>query len=356
MAVHPHDDSLYVSDPENHRIVRVLDNSGLVSSSAELEKNFEVVVGGGGGSRCLPGQEGSPSCGDGGPALEARLSYPKGMAFSADGRLYFADGTSIRVVGTDGKVATLMGGAKDGLETTFGGRRLQDQGSWQPWSCGGARDLSEAALRWPTQLAVNPLDDTLHFIDDNLVLKVTPDEQVQVVAGRPLHCHHSRRKESSYASYFGLASQTTLVSPQSLSFAPCGDLFVAESDGGRVNRVSKVGADNSLAPFAGRDRPTAAKESKREDGKGPTLALDSVLGSVSAVAVGPDGVVYVADAANREVKAVRSRIPAADEKKKVRNFNLPKKIGLHNLFFLYGKKICLPSYLLVNMSVNLIPL
>ena len=43
-------------------------------------------------------------------------------------------------------------------------------------------------LHWPTALAVNPLDDTLHILDNNMVLKVTDDGKVLVVAGRPLHC------------------------------------------------------------------------------------------------------------------------------------------------------------------------
>ncbi len=259
-------------------------------------------------------------CGDGGPANRAKLSYPKGMAISADGKIYFADGTSIRVVGRDGNIDTLIGGGGNGGDFRPGAARdgASQSSQWQPWSCGGARSLPEAVLRWPTQLAMNPLDDTLHFVDDNLVLKVTADEQVEVVAGRPLHCHRPRSKDKSSATYFNLASQTTLVSPQSISFASSGELFIAESDSGRINRISKVGTDNGLTLFAGKDSKCNCRDPDCDcDGGGDDgdnrLALDTVLGSISSIAVGPDGVLYACDVGNREVRMVRSRIPRPDK-------------------------------------------
>ena len=41
---------------------------------SEVENNWEPFIGN--GQRCLPGE--SDSCGDGGQAKDARLSYPKG--------------------------------------------------------------------------------------------------------------------------------------------------------------------------------------------------------------------------------------------------------------------------------------
>lgn len=76
------------------------------------------------------------------------------------------------------------------------------------------------------ELAISPLDNSLHFIDDNVVLKLTGDGRVSIVAGRPLHCPPVRQGLDDVA----LATSATLVEPQSLTFAPNGDLFVAESD------------------------------------------------------------------------------------------------------------------------------
>ena len=48
-------------------------------------------------------------CGDGGPAVGARLSHPKGLAIAADRTMYIADGPNLRVVDPDGVIHTLMG-------------------------------------------------------------------------------------------------------------------------------------------------------------------------------------------------------------------------------------------------------
>lgn len=36
-------------------------------------------------------------------------------------------------------------------------------------------------LHWPTSLAINPLDDSLHILDNNLVLKLTHDNLVVTI-------------------------------------------------------------------------------------------------------------------------------------------------------------------------------
>ena len=102
MAINPHDDGLYISDPESHQIIR-LKNS---NNPSDIDNNWERVVGN--GIRCLPGD--LDSCGDGGHAKEARLSYPKGLAISSDNIMYFSDGTDIRMVDQDGIISTVVGG------------------------------------------------------------------------------------------------------------------------------------------------------------------------------------------------------------------------------------------------------
>lgn len=50
----------------------------------------------GSGERCIPGDE--SQCGDEGPAMDAKLAHPKGLAIAADKTMYIADGTNIRAV------------------------------------------------------------------------------------------------------------------------------------------------------------------------------------------------------------------------------------------------------------------
>ena len=209
MALNPHDDTLYISDPESHQVIKLLE----MENPTDIETNFEPVIGS--GVRCLPGDP--DHCGDGLHALQARLTYPKGIAISADNKIYLADGTNIRVVDEDGVITTLVGSNK--------GR------SWKPIGCQGTSRIEDVNLRWPSDLAINPLDNSLHFIDDNTVLRITLDQQVEIMAGRPLHCHNIEDRD--LASF---AAKSTLISPTSLDFFGNGDLYLAESDGRRINR------------------------------------------------------------------------------------------------------------------------
>lgn len=62
-----------------------------------------------------------------------------------------------------------------------------------------------------------------------------------MVAGRPLHCPSPA---SGYDAE--LATHATLTMPQSIAFAPSGDLYVAESDSQRINRVRVIGTDGKF--------------------------------------------------------------------------------------------------------------
>ena len=70
MALNPHDDTLYVSNPEKHQVIKIIN----MLDPQDVENNFEPVIGS--GNRCLPGDP--DQCGDGGHAIQAKLAYPKG--------------------------------------------------------------------------------------------------------------------------------------------------------------------------------------------------------------------------------------------------------------------------------------
>src|SRR4029077_8487969 len=90
LAVGP-DGSLYIADRDNERIRRVAPD-GIITT----------VAGNGTGG----------SSGDGGPATQAEISSPEGIALGPDGSLYIADHDSgrIRKVGPDGIITTVAGG------------------------------------------------------------------------------------------------------------------------------------------------------------------------------------------------------------------------------------------------------
>ena len=49
MTLNPHDDVLYISDAESHRVIRLLN----MINPVDIDSNFETIIGS--GVRCLPG-------------------------------------------------------------------------------------------------------------------------------------------------------------------------------------------------------------------------------------------------------------------------------------------------------------
>ncbi|XP_053599980.1 teneurin-m isoform X3 [Plodia interpunctella] len=286
MALSPLDGTLYISDPESHQIIKVRNTEDY----SDPEHNWETVVGS--GERCLPGDE--AHCGDGALARDAKLAYPKGVAVSSDNVLYFADGTNIRMVDRDGIITTVIG-------------NHMHRAHWKPIPCEGTLSVEEVHLRWPTELAINPLDNSLHIIDDHMILQMAPDGRVKVIAGRPLHC------PSPLTGYdMELATYATLVMPQSIAFGAAGDLYVAESDSQRINRVRLITTDGKISLYAGAESKCNCLERACDCFEADHfLASNSKFNTISAVIVSPDGIVHIADQANYRIRSVISSIPDA---------------------------------------------
>jgi len=107
-------DRLYIVDTENQRIRRV-------DFAADV---IETVAGNG-----TPGFSG-----DGGPATEASLAWPRDAAIGPDGRLYIADTDNHRVRAVDlasGIISTIAGNGVAGFGGD-GGAPL-DASLWRPW-------------------------------------------------------------------------------------------------------------------------------------------------------------------------------------------------------------------------------
>ena len=203
------------------------------------------------------------------------------MAVSADGILYFADGTNIRMVDRDGIVNTIIG-------------THMHKSHWKSVPCEGTLKQDEVHLRWPTDLAINPLDNSLHIIDDHIILKLTSDSRIKVEAGRPIVC---MGQASSHDAE--LATHATLVMPQAIAFGPAGDLYVAESDSQRINRVRVIDTSGRIKHFAGAESKCNCLDRGcdcfEED---HYLAATAKFNTISSIAVTPDGILHIGDQAN----------------------------------------------------------
>ena len=311
LAVNPQNGALYVSDSEGYRIMEVINTE----DPQDIVNNWKTLIGSRG--QCMPGEENE--CGDGGPALYAQLIYPKGLAVSAEGIVYFADGTTIRKMDERGTVSTLISAHSQNSQ-------------WKPIPCEGTVNLKDISLKWPVDLAVNPLDNSVYFMDDNIVMKITENQHLKVVAGRPLHC--SRPRSSFYNNF---ASYTTLASPIAIAFSPSGELYIAESDTRRINRISVVGTDGRISVFAGKDSKCNCQESDCDCFNAKNhLAIHSLFRFISGIAVTPDGGIHVCDQTNYRIRTISKRIPEIDstqmyevystENQEIYRFN---KFGLH---------------------------
>ena len=107
--------------------------------------------------------------------------------------------------------------------------------------------------RAPQDLAFNPIDETLHVLDENVVYKITQDKRVQVVAGRPAHCATAPANQPPQPQQQQRATLTSLQAARSIAFNQNGELFIGEEDanqsGARVLLVAPE--DDTISVYAG---------------------------------------------------------------------------------------------------------
>lgn len=192
--------------------------------------------------------------GNGGPAVAAVLSTPVGVAVGPDGSLAIAEyyNNSIRRVGPDGNITSVLGvigglprtvniGSDgslffseayhhhrvrrirpDGLITTVAGN--------DSTSFGGDGGPAVAAGIGPDGLAVG-LDGSLFIADitNFRIRRIGPDGIITTVAGNGT---------SGFSGDGGPATAAALSYPSSVSVAPDGSIFIADTNNNRIRRVS----------------------------------------------------------------------------------------------------------------------
>lgn len=154
-----------------------------------------------------------------------------------------------------------------------------------------------------------------------MVLKVTGDGSVLVVAGRPLHCpprsaNDGLLHDDEQAAGRSLATDTVLSHPQHISFAPNGDLYVVESNGRDVNQIRLVDAafDGTMRHYAGaRSNCDCRREDCRCYLPDEDLSTKMLLNNPTAITVTPDYVVHVADMGNLRIHSVVPPLPVPDK-------------------------------------------
>ncbi|XP_071370908.1 teneurin-3-like, partial [Centroberyx affinis] len=285
LATDPVTGQLYVSDTNSRRIYR----PKMLSGARELIGNGEVVAGT--GEQCPPFDE--ARCGDGRKATEAQLLGPKGIAVDKNGLIYFVDGTMIRKVDRNGIISTVLGS--------------NDLTSARPLTCDTSMHIRQVRLEWPTDLAINPMDNSIYVLDNNVVLQITENRQVRIVAGRPMHCQVPGIEYTMGKR----AVQTMLEGATAIALSYSGVLYIAETDEKKIHRIRQVSTDGEITHLAGTLSDCDCKNDANCDcyQTGDGYAKDARLNCPSSLVVSPDGTLYVADLGNIRIRAVRRNQP-----------------------------------------------
>ncbi len=275
-----------VAPPQGRRRGAVLLGAALIALLAAAVSNpaGAYVTGGrtiwtiaGNGAPCSPADL---LCGDGPSALDARLTYPSGIAVAPDGSVYIADTGAHRIRRLTG----------DGAISTVAGTGTQCDVPTSPCGDGGAGTAAE--LTSPRGLELAP-DGSLYIADSatNRIRRLSPAGMLTTVAGSGEPCPDAQ----SSCGDGGSAVAAMLSRPADIAVDPAnGDVYVADTG---TNRIRKV-AGASISTVAGTG---AACAGSCGDG-GP--AGGATLNAPSGVDLDAAGNVYVADTGSNRIRRV----------------------------------------------------
>ena len=248
--------NLYIADSYNHRI-RKVDAAGIITT-----------VAGSGGT----GEGGYGFGGDRGPATEAQLAHPRGVAVDGAGNFYIADtyNNRIRKVDAAGIITTIAGTGEGGY--SFGG---------------DGRAATEAQLAEPSGVAVDGAG--------NLYIADTGNDRIRMVDPAGIITTVAGSGESGFGGDGGQAVQAQLAHPRGVAADAAGNLYIADTGNDRIRNVDLAGVITTVAGFG-------------EDGfSGDGGAAEQAqLGGPSGVAVDGSGGLFIADSYNHRIRKVDS--------------------------------------------------
>lgn len=239
--------NLHIADTGNQRVRRV-DPAGEITTEA--------------------GTGTAGFLGDNGPATEAELWSPFGIAVDPAGNVYIADRNNQRIRETDtsGNIYTLVGTGQSGL---------------------GAEGLPgpQMPLNNPSGVCLDRTG-TIYVVDlgNNRVLQSLPGSGVTTVAGNG---------SPGYAGDGGPARLAQLNGPTACILDAAGDLFIADTNNHGIREVTP---DGNISTVAG----TGSAGFGGDGGPATAASLNGPMG----IAVDGNGDLFIADTGNNRVREV----------------------------------------------------
>ncbi len=257
--------NLYIADTNNHR-VRKVDALGTITTVAGN------------------GMEGYGS--DGGPAREAQLKTPRGVAVDAAGNLYIADTGNHRVRAVDAATQTIDTIAGDGTPGTLNfpyDVAVDAAGNLYIADWGNHRVLAfDGAFFAPKRSAKN-----------------APQGRAQETLSTPLLLTVAGTGAAGFDGDGGAAAEALLDSPSSVAVDAAGVLYIADTNNHRIRRVD---AEGNIETVAG----SGAAGYNGDGGEATATQLNAPAGIV----VDQTGALYIMDTENHRIRKVDPEPPA----------------------------------------------
>jgi uncharacterized protein (TIGR03437 family) len=256
VAVAP-DGALIIVDGSSQKIRRIFNGTITSIAGARFESGF---------------------AGDGGPAVNARLSNPWGVAVDPAGNIYFADRQNHRVrrIDTRGVITTVAGNGRAGfsgdggpataaslntphavaitpdgelLIADFSNNRIRavsTAGTIRTWAGNGAADYygdggqaTAAAMDGPVALAVDRLGNTYVSHEFSIVRRIATNGVISTVAGLDF---------GGFSGDGGAPQRAALNGPYGLAVDAQGTLYIGDSFNNRIRVIRAVTLTTTLSP------------------------------------------------------------------------------------------------------------
>ena len=219
--------------------------------------------------------------GDGGPAANATLNDPRGIATDAAGNIYFCDrlNHAVRKIDTNGIITTVAGTGARGYN-------------------GDNMPGNKAQLNNPWRVTVDPAGN-LYIADsgNDRIRKLAPNGIITTIAGSG---------RDGYSGDGGAATSATLNFPEQAEIDVAGNLYIADSGN---NVIRKVDTNGIITTVAGNG--FGAIEDNNNDefggyaGDGGPATKAELSGPVS-LAVDPAGNLWISDQGNNVIRYVNA--------------------------------------------------
>jgi uncharacterized protein (TIGR03437 family) len=219
--------NLYIADTANH-VIRMVTSGGTISTIA--------------------GSNTGGYTGDGGPAIDAELEFPTGVAVDKGGNVYIADsGNNVIREVSGGNINTVVGGnagqflndPESVLVDSFGNLYISEQSGYRisKYSNGNLTVLAgngnigfsgdngpgaDASLDEPTGIALDS-QGYLYICDtiNGRIRKLSPNGIITTIAGLG---------NPGYYGDGGFATQALLFFPRGIVVDPSGNVYIADTD------------------------------------------------------------------------------------------------------------------------------